>query len=602
VRISKNPILIVVGLLALALIVASSCTKKAKAPNINAEPNTIITSYGINTLPDSATIFTVTVYWRASDIDGQPEYYRYWIGAADVADTLKIRTFDAFASVKLSFATQADVYTFNVESRDNEGLWDSSPATIQINMANDRHGSAFNPSTNPITVPANGTLTSRGVHFVIGAADLDGSIPRFQRAIDDTASWTEIQPIDTTWYLGDVQYDTLIVNPDSVKADTVIISVGRQSTLILNLTPTDLSLGSHIVYVRAVDNMGNVDESPLSISFIAVDNLRPDLSIVSGTIPNAFYFLPQGGNTVNLTTTWSADASWYYSTLQFRYAVDDTTTWSSWITADHATLRGLAAGSHQFFIQAMDQAGNTTTFSTNFGVGQLLGDEGVLVVNGIDWATYSPQPDNMYAANGPFGTHPIHFWDFFAGSQSYYPSNIASVFIGSGIIPGDSLGRFSSVVFCVNAFNNDDVMFTSMLPLIMSYLNGGGNVLLAARYASLFITGDLMSYGVSTPLEFNNIGVNPRSGGLVATVPGLVDIGGTGSWSLTDLLAPSTDPNVTTLFTTPDYPTSVGGIIIQPEGKGKFAFVAGRVYRMNFTAMSTDFDYILTHYFGEGGN
>jgi hypothetical protein len=572
VNLLRNPILIVVGLLALALIVTLGCTEKPKAPEANVEPNTIITTYAINTLPDSGTVFTVTVYWRAYDIDGQAEFYRYWIGAADVPDNAKTMTYDTFASMQLDFATQADVYTFNVQARDDRDLWDSTPAVIQINMADTRHGSVFNPNTTAGTVPPDGALTSRGVHLVINGLDLDGSVASFQRAVDNTNSWVNVTP-------------------------QVVLE--HQSTVEMNIT--GLLPGPHIVYVRAIDNMGNIDDSPLSISFVVVDTLRPDLSVVAGAIPNAFYFLPQGGTETDIPTNWSADATWYYSTLQFRYAVDDSSQWSPLQTESNATLTGLGAGSHQFFIQAIDLAGNSTTMITDFGVGSLTGDLGILLVNGIDWGTYSPQPEEMYAANGPVGNHPFHFWDFFSGSSSYYPENIDSVYIGSGAVPGDVMGHYSSVVFTINDFNGDYEIFNSMAPLILSYLNGGGNVLLATRFGSDFIKGDLATYGLSdgNSLTFDQIGVNPAPGGLVAAVDGLVDITSLGSWSLSDLLAPSDDPAVTTIFTTPDFSSAVGGIIVEPEGKGRFVFIAGREYRFEHTAMATDFDYILTHYFGE---
>jgi hypothetical protein len=122
VKVLRNPILIVVGLLALALIVTLGCNDKPKAPETNAEPNTIITTYQINTLPDSGTVFTVTVYWRAYDIDGQAEYYRYWVGASNVPDNAKTGTYDTFASLQMDFATNANIYTFNVQARDDSGI------------------------------------------------------------------------------------------------------------------------------------------------------------------------------------------------------------------------------------------------------------------------------------------------------------------------------------------------------------------------------------------------------------------------------------------------------------------------------------------------
>jgi hypothetical protein len=574
----KNPILLVMGLLALALFMVSGCSDSPEDPKPNVLPNTTISSTHINALPDSASFFTVTIYWFASDDDGQAEKYRYWIGAADVDDALKTETFETSYSTRLEFAEESDEYLFNVEARDNRGVWDETPATAVLRLQDSRRGVTFAPNTEGSTIPPNGALTSRGIHLVILGTDDDGFVPTMQWAVDDPSVWTNVVP------------------------QTILAG---QSTLELDLLPATISTtGPHVIYVRSIDNYGNIDESPLAISIVAVDTLRPDLYVTSGAIPGAFYFLPQGGTTVDLTSSWNGDASWYYSTLQYRFAVDDSTEWSEWQSGTSATSTGLAAGAHTFYVQAMDLAGNTSVYMTNFGIGQLLGDRGILVVNGISWVDYSPQPDNMYAANGPFGTHPIDFWDLFDGTD-YYPPNIEDQVIGQGLIPGDTLGHYSSVVMCMNAYNSigttDDAMFVTMLPLIMSYLNGGGNILLVTRYGANFITGDLLTYGLSegNTLEFNSTNVNPSPGGLTAMVPGLVNIAGTGSWGATDLLAPLADPAITVLFNAPSVPSSVGGIIIQPEGKGKFVFIGGRPYRFDFVAMATDFDYILTHYFGE---
>jgi hypothetical protein len=111
------------------------------------------------------------------------------------------------------------------------------------------------------------------------------------------------------------------------------------------------------------------------------------------------------------------------------------------------------------------------------------------------------------------------------------------------------------------------------------------------------VTGDLLAYGVDTPLEFNQIGVNPPS--LEPAVEGLVSMTPFGSSSLTDLFATPSDPNATVLFTVPGFDGSAGGIIVEPDNGGKFAFVAGRMYRFDAGPIATNFTYILTHYFGE---
>jgi hypothetical protein len=120
-----------------------------------------------------------------------------------------------------------------------------------------------------------------------------------------------------------------------------------------------------------------------------VDTLRPYLIVNSGALPGAFYFLPQGGSTTDLATTWNGDASFYNSTTMYRYAVDDTATFTAWDTLTSATLTGLTAGAHTFYLQAKDLSGNITELETEVGIGPLVGDRGILLVNGVDWGTYA---------------------------------------------------------------------------------------------------------------------------------------------------------------------------------------------------------------------
>jgi len=153
------------------------------------------------------------------------------------------------------------------------------------------------------------------------------------------------------------------------------------------------------------------------------------------------------------------------------------------------------------------------------------------------------------------------------------------------------------MVMMMNNYNGDLAIFEGMLPLVVTYLKAGGNIVMGTRYGESFIgtSGDLYDY---THIDFSEIGVNP-SGGLVAAVTGLVDQPATGSHSLSDLPAIPTRPEITTLFTVTAFPNAVGGLIVEPDNGGKFAFIAGRCYRFNNAAMATNYDYILQHYMGE---
>jgi hypothetical protein len=362
-----------------------------------------------------------------------------------------------------------------------------------------------------------------------------------------------------------------------------------------------LPLGVNTLLFRAHDNSGAVDPTPASVSFIVSDTLKPYLIVNSGALPGAFYFLPQGGTTTDLATTWNGDATFYFSTTLYRYAVDDTTAFTEWGTLTGATLAGLVSGAHTLYLQAKDLGGNIATLEIEFGIGALIGDRGILLVNGVDWTGYNPQISNMYAAHGAWGTRPVEdFWDLFSvNPDDYYPPVLLDTLnlLGTGAISGDTLGHYSTMVMMMNNFNGDLATFQGMLPLIVSYLKAGGNIVMGTRFGESFIgtSGDLYDY---THIDFSEVGVNP-SAGLVAAVAGLINQPTIGSHSLTDLPAIPTHPDITTLFTVTAYPDAVGGLIVEPEAGGKFAFIAGRCYRFNNTAMAANYDYILQHYMGE---
>lgn len=571
----KNPVLTVVGLLALMIIIFAGCSEDPTDPNRNTTPETSITTYRINTAPDTAASFTVTVYWRASDPDGRPEYYRYWVTSGGTTVINQTETFETSAEVRLDFTNPDTTYTFHVQARDSQNAWDPTPAEINISATDVRDITGLKPQTEAVTMPPNGFQVARGVQVVVSGRDFDGFVPTIQWAVDDTAAWQSI------------------AIPDSL-----ITQAGSVTSIIID--STFLTLGPHTLYFRAIDNWGNIDPSPLSASVVVVDNLAPDLWVAFGAIANAFYFLPSGGTTVDLSTSWVGDAAWYFSPVEFRYAVDDSTAWTDWMDTSGATLTGLSAGSHTFYLQARDLAGNITQFSTVFGVGQLVGDRGIIIINGVSFNDYGQEAVDLYANLLPIGSFGYDTWDLLEATDptAPYPAVFEDSMIGNaGPVPGDTLGHYSSAIFFMNAFGGDDAVFATMAPLVMSYLNAGGNVLILGRYGSIYFTADMLAYGVSEAQSFAQVGVNPSI--LEPAVDGLVAMTRFASSSFTDLLAVSSDPNVTTLFTVPEFTDAVGGMIVQPEAGGKLAFIAGRMYRFDSEPIDANVSYILTNYFGE---
>jgi hypothetical protein len=565
----------IIGLVLFALLLAVGCAKDGEKPQANLPPDTHITSYQISYFPANEDNYSTTIYWSGSDPDGYVRGY-HWRIIGDAGDSvfdgtnnLSIwqETTEQSVTLLLAIPNIQKSYHFEIAAFDDKDAADPDPATDII--AKERVMFNYPPNTGISSGPENGGITATGVHFVIQGFDIDGMTDYVEYKLDTAATWSEAAADPSS---GNATFDVL-----------------------------DLPLGANTLLFRAVDNSGGIDPTPASVSFVVVDTLRPYLIVNSGALPGAFYFLPQGGSTTDLATTWNGDATFYNSITQYRYAVDDTATFTAWDTLTGATLTGLTAGAHTFYLQAKDLGGNVTEIETEVGIGPLVADRGILLVNGVDWDTYASEMDAMYSAHAGWGTRTnVDYWDLF-GLPSSYPAVLDSLgFKGDGAISGDTLGHYSTMVMLLNNYNGDLAIFDGMRPLIVSYLKAGGNIVMGTRFGESFIgtSGDLYDY---TGIDFNQVGVNIHPGGLVAAVTGLVNQPSTSSHSFTDLPAIPTNANTTVLFTlaNANFATSVGGLIVEPATGGKFAFIAGRCYRFNNTAMAANYDYILQHYMGE---
>jgi hypothetical protein len=479
----------VIGLLALAMLLAAGCTDTPEEPEANFEPNTFITSYNIGISPDSGSFYSTTVYWRAGDPDGQALRFIYWLDDDGGNNVVPIdTTFDTSVNLSLEFPTGTEVYVFYVRTQDNQGTLDPTPATLDISITAVRNIEEFKPDTRIVTGPATGSLTGTGINVTFAGSDIDGYIASFEYMLDTDTMWSAV-------------------------ANDLI--AGSATLNIL-----DIPTGARTLEVRAIDNFGQIDPSPVSVSFITVDTLYPDLYVTSGAIEGAFFFLPAGGTETDIQTGWDGDAAWYFSTVDFRYRTDGGT-WSGWQAENSALLEGLGAGAHILDVEARDLSGNITPYTTNFGVGSLIGDRGILVMNGINFGSYEDEAWDFWNGFTILTTFDADFWDAFGGQDYTNTPELPTRLVDTGAVPGDSLGNYSSFVMIMNGFNGDQEIYDSMLPLLASYLNAGGNILLTGRQGSGFITGGVEDYA---QVEYGETLVSIS--GLTAVVEGMVDMTG----------------------------------------------------------------------------
>ncbi len=570
----------VLGLVVFSLLLAVNCAEEGTAPDENIPPNTFITNYQIEIGPDSATAYTTDIYWSGNDVDGAIFWYewsainatgdslKWYIDTDGVIDTVNISEWQTTntlsMSILLDFPNFDTKYIFRVRAMDNDREVDPTPAvdTISIDRIRDFN---YAPNTDIVEGPkveSQPNITTSGIHFIVRGMDIDGAVEFIEYMVDTQAEWTQESTDITT------------------------------STLTFDIT--DLTEGPHTISFRSVDNFGKVDPSPYTVSVVVDTTLRPDLTIVSGPIPNAYYYLPAGGTSLDLAAEWSGSAAWYFSSVQYQYAVDDTTTWSDLMDGSTATLMGLSATSHEFYVKAIDLAGNASVYKTDFAVGAFVGDQGVLVMNGIHQGAYGAEFDDFW--NGVDFEFDFDFWDAFGGQDYSSIPTLDDAYIGNGILDGSTLSHYSSFVMIMNGYNGDLEVYQAMFPLIMSYLNAGGNVYLGTRYATSNIYGDLETYAHIDSWDQEGVILDP---GIVAAVEGLINIDGA-DLAGSDLPAIPTDPEVTVIFTHPSYPNAAAGIYVEPSATGKFAFISGRPYRYNQAAYGDNVNYIVDNYFGEG--
>ncbi len=230
-------------------------------------------------------------------------------------------------------------------------------------------------------------------------------------------------------------------------------------------------------------------------------------------------------------------------------------------------------------------------------------DQGVLLVNGVSWDTYGAEITNAYEARAFWGNTPITFWDTFSEPLGGYPSTLP-VAVGHGSVSADLIGNYSTVIWVGNNYLGDLAKWAETP--IKSYLEAGGNVLLLTRWSQAFLTNGLETY-LNVTFAENGITLSD----CVAVAPGLVDIPFTGTQSWNDVYLNAPGPESTALFqASSGLPAPrMTGVVTIPSGGGtfradggRFALVAGRPYRMNATALSSNVEYILANHLLEPYN
>lgn len=560
----------VAALLALALLLAAGCADTPEDPDTNIRPNTFISSYNIDTSPDSASFYYVNVYWYASDLDGRAVAYRYWVDDGDSTET-----FDTNVALRLEFPNSTTIYTFYVQTKDNSNEWDTTPASrfIDITDTRDITDPDFLPKTIAVTVPPNGASTSQAVPFAISGTDVDGIVTNFQWALDD-ASWITVTP------------DILDVSSSSV---------------VITLGPSVLDLGPHIIYLRAIDNMGNVDPSPLSISINVEAGYEPELAL--SVSQDQDFIVPYTEPTMlGFTVTATATVDFYYGQVD-SFVVSNSEGDPFTSTDPDIVLGDLGSGAYWVNVTVYDAAGSSTpSGQVDFTISELGPDNGILCVNGIDWGVYGADAEDVWESGVPWGNR-THFktWDLFDTSPIYSGTDFGDSLLGKGGgVPAWMLDTdfFEAVSWIGNSYSGDLDYWLDADEDLMAYMEMGGNILLPVRYGANFFFDELVTYcGIveaewllAAPADF-----------LTAKVGTLADITVETDQSYWDIPMTDNPDNLWIYEAASAAPGLHAGFITLPNdiaGGGAFCFIAGRSYRWDTDDMKATIDVILNTYFG----
>jgi len=574
------------GLVVFSLLLAVNCAKDGTAPEANIPPNTNVGPFSINNTPEEGTtLYAVNINWGGSDMDGAIYWYE-WKIIADTGDSLFLYDYETDesgdtvsidttnisvwqitqavgVSLILDFPTWEYSYTFEVRAQDNDREYDPTPISSSISLA--RAGENSPPQTTLINPPPNGSATGQGIYFSISGDDDNGTVEYFQYRVDD-GDWTDVPAVDN--------------------AATFIIR--------------DLEVGARIIYFRAVDNYGAIDPTLESVSIIVDDTFAPE--IVLDVVNNQSFIVPFTEPILTeLVVSFEATIDFYYSAIDsFRIV---TSAGEDSVTTDITyTFENLASGAYWIDVTAYDIGGNSTsTGHINFNVVELAGSDGVLCVNGDDWATYSEAAD-LWENGVPWGARE-HFkcWDLMGDATA--GDDFADSLLGSGSIPTWMIDTtfFDAISWMWNSYAGDDAFWwdADMQTAIMAYLDMGGNVLIAGRFAQLIFEGDESTADFAAYCGYDSatVGVNPDSA--VAVDDSVSNMTRNGSHSLSDLVHITHD-HATQLFEMPDGTPGLGWVVTPNEagGGGAVCFIGGRNYRWTNADLKGNIDVVLRYFFG----
>jgi len=215
----------------------------------------------------------------------------------------------------------------------------------------------------------------------------------------------------------------------------------------------------------------------------------------------------------------------------------------------------------------------------------------ILVVNGIQYATYGAEMEAFYNNSAAFGNHQVDIWDLFGDQGFNYAANtnIQQVDLFNRNIPNSILRLYQKVIWIGNNYQGDLAFFSPQQ--VLDYVGQGGNFVLATRMANQFFDTDLKNYCGITAFT-GDLTVTQ----LIALDNNLVNIPSASGHTYVNFPYMDANSEAVPIFDDDTSTAYIGGFKLNKANEGVFIFIAGRPYRYDNTASATNYDYMIDNF------
>ncbi len=250
-----------------------------------------------------------------------------------------------------------------------------------------------------------------------------------------------------------------------------------------SLTLEDLAAGSHVLYIRAIDDKDIADPSPVVYEFVTDAALRPVLTVDLNFHPGArtFHGDRAGDRSTpvivyereRLVFTVASDASSYCGLADsVSIAITDSTGWSEWHESPYEFVLRPGPADTVVFMKTRDENGAVTTGTVSLRTVPALMDRPLLRVD--DWfGSDVPEATHDAFYSAVLADESCDVWDPFEHFENYVPT----------LPPMEELGRYRTVLWTLDRQGGflRPVQAESSYHYLEGFVRAGGNVILEGQ-------------------------------------------------------------------------------------------------------------------------